>query len=181
MNKIINVSGNKVSEKRYRELADKIQNPDFCQLASSLPIVNRPFIMTVRNPVSSLGVAIALLTGSLLSISPAEAGVLTVPSGLNQPSPLSGAKPFSARVVLFEEFGLQDYKDSNDDPKEDLGKTTLPRPLDSAGNADCTGNVDNDGLDSLIKNKELYPLPGEFAHTEKDADGKFIYANPWSD
>jgi FtsP/CotA-like multicopper oxidase with cupredoxin domain len=181
MNKIINVSGNKVSEKRGRELTDKVENLDFCQLASILPIVNSLFIITVRNPASSLGVAIALLTGSLLSISPAKAGVLTVPSGLNQPSPLSGAKPFSARVVLFEEFGLQDYKDSNGLPKEDLSKTTLPRPLDSTGNADCTGNVDNAGLDSLIKNKELYPLPGEFAHTEKDADGKFIYANPWSD
>lgn len=152
------------------------------EIAVNLAVINSPFVMTVRNSASNLGVAIALLTGSLLSISSAEAvAVLTVPSGLSQPSPLFGAKPFSARVVLFEEFGLQDYKDANGLPKEDLGKTTLPRPLDSASNTDCTGNVDNAGLDSIIKNKGVYPLPGEFAHTEKDADGKFIYADPWSD
>ena len=151
MKKIINFSGNKIAEKRCGELADKAQNP---------AVANSPFDIIDRNSVSNLGVAIALLTGSLLSAGIAQAaGVLTVPSGLNQPSPLSGAKPFSARVVLFEEFGLQDYKDSNGLPKEDLGKTTLPRPLDSAGNVDCTGNVDNAGLDSIIKSKFVYLMP----------------------
>ena len=78
MKKIINFTGNKIAEKRYRELADKAPNSGFCQLDLSLPIDNSTFLMTVRNPVSNLGVAIALLTGSLLSISPADAGVLTV-------------------------------------------------------------------------------------------------------
>ena len=174
MNNITNFIGVEAVENRCPVRVDEV--------AVNLAVINSPFVMTVKNSASNLGVAIALLAGSLLSISFAEdAGALTVPSGLNQPSPLFGAKPFSARVVLFEEFGLQDYKDANGLPKEDISKETLPRPLDLEGNADCSGNVDNDGLDSLIKNKKLYPLPGEFAHTEKDADGKFIYPNPWSD
>lgn len=108
------------------------------------------------------------------------AGTLTVPSGLSQPSPLFGATPFSTPVVLFEEFGLQDYKDSNGLPKVDLSKTTLPRPIDPiTGQVDCTGNHDDRSIDSIIKNKELYPLPGEYTHNEVDANGKFIYPNPW--
>ena len=124
---------------------------------------------------SSLAIAIAALVATT---APVQAAVLTVPSGLEQPSPLFGVKPFSTPVVLFEEFGLQDYKN-----EEDSSKDTLPRPIDQSTNLpDCTGNIDNGGLDSIIQKKGLYPLPGEFANYEKDAaTGKFAHANPWAE
>ena len=139
--------------------------------------------MLASKSAFSLGVAIAVLSGCLVFTVPVHAAkILTVPSGLEQPSPLFGVQPFSTPVVLFEEFGLQDYKDSSGNPKEDLSKTTLPRPIDPSTNqVDCTGNHDDGGIDSIIRHKELYPLPGQFAHNEMDADGKFIYANPWAE
>ena len=141
------------------------------------------WLMLASKSAFSLGVAIAVLSGCLVFTVPVHAAkILTVPSGLEQPSPLFGVKPFSTPVVLFEEFGLQDYKDSSGNPKEDLSKTTLPRPIDPSTNqVDCTGNHDDGGIDSIIRHKELYPLPGQFAHNEMDADGKFIYANPWAE
>ena len=148
-------------------------------------------IVTVNNKTSgfkvratsSLAMAIAAtLSGFVATTVPAQAAVLTVPSGLEQPSPLYGVKPFSTPVVLFEEFGLQNINDSNGVPQEDKSKTTLPRAIDpSTSQVDCSGNHDNGGLDSIIKNKELYPLPGEFSHNEKEADGKSTYVNPWAE
>ena len=178
MNKAINFSGGDGAEKLCRDVTGKVLKPGLNQADS---INKSEFAMTASEPAASLAVAIGVLFCCLVSAMPAHAGTLSVPSGLEQPSPLFGAKPFSTPVVLFEEFGLQDYKDSNGLPKEDQSKTTLPRPTDlSTGQVDCTGNHDEGGIDSIIKNKELYPLPGEYAHNEVDANGKIIHANPWA-
>ncbi len=126
---------------------------------------------------STLGVTIVLLSGYLGAVAPAEAAVLTVPSGLETPSPLFGSKPFAARLLQFEEFGLQNY-----DGVEDSTKATLPRPVDPAtGEVDCGGNPEANGssLDEIIKIKQMYPLPAEYALTGRDVDGKFTYTNAW--
>lgn len=139
-------------------------------------------LFSKTHKLNNLSIAIAAISGCLFAPTLAHAGTLTVPTGLVQPSPLFGAKAFSTPVVLFEEFGLQNYNDSNGQPQEDSSKSTLPRPIDTlTGQVDCTGNHDDGGLDSIIKNKELYPLPGEFSHNEVDAQGKFIYPNPWEE
>lgn len=146
-------------------------------------IANQPSIKTENKAIkfskltSGLAIAIASLSGYVTTTVPVHAKILTVPSGLEQPSPLYGVSPFSTPVVLFEEFGLQDFKN-----EEDTSKDTLPRPFDQSSNqVDCSGNIDNGSLDSLIKHSKLYPLPGEFSHNEKDANGKFVYANPWAE
>ncbi|NOT13700.1 MAG: multicopper oxidase domain-containing protein [Methylococcaceae bacterium] len=143
-------------------------------------------------PASRLAVGISVALGLLVinAGSAQAAGILKVPSGLEQPSPLFGAKPFSTPVVLFEEFGLQDYKDSTGAPREDSSKMTLPPPIppitrevdctgaydstDALGNyiTDAQGNTYGDLLDGLIKNKGLYPLPSQLANA--------VEPNPWS-
>ena len=177
MNKIIIFNDRRVDEKQRKDLADKTEG---FSAKKSKSINSTSLAMFASKPASGLAVAIAALSGCLVYTVPAHAGTLTVPSGLSQPSPLYGVKPFSTPVVLFEEFGLQNIKDSSGVPQEDKSKTTLPRAIDPiTQKVDCTGNHDDGGLDSIIKNKELYPLPGEFAHNEKDANG-FVYPNPWA-
>ena len=111
----------------------------------------------------------------LMSLAANQAHALAIPSGMDQPSPLFGATPFSARLVLFEEFGLQDYKS-----EADASKLKLTPPVDPAtGLTDCQGNHDDEGLNALIRKNTLYPLPGQFANYEKDANGHFVYTNAW--
>lgn len=139
-------------------------------------IANEHKAIQLNKLTSGLAIAIAALSGYVTTSAPANAAVLTIPSGLEQPSPLFDVKAFSTPVVLFEEFGLQDYKN-----EEDSSQDRLPRPFDtSSGQVDCTGNIDNTGLDSMIQKNRLSPLPGEFAHYEKDANGKYVYTNPWA-
>jgi FtsP/CotA-like multicopper oxidase with cupredoxin domain len=127
---------------------------------------------------SVAGVAIAL---GLLSVG-AGAGTLSVPSGLAQPSPLFGAKPFKARVVLFEEFGPQDYKvesDGSSYPK-------LPSPIDPVtSKADCAGNPTSsgEGLDELIRAKSVFPAVTEYSQQndpDKPGDPKVAQNNWWA-
>ena len=121
-----------------------------------------------------LSVAIAMAIG-LHSGMASAAEELVVPTGLLQPSPLFGAQPFSARIVLFEEFGLRDFNN-----EAVTSGVNLPPPVNSiTGLTDCQGNHDVKGLDNLIASTTLYPLPEEMAHHEKDAQGKFLYSNPW--
>ena len=114
---------------------------------------------------------------------------LTVPSGLDQPSPTFGALPFTARVVLFEEFGLQDYNDAQGNPKVDTAKTTLPAPIDAATTSvDCYGNPDPAALDSIISMPAVWPLATEFSKQDDplanpaslELSGATVVQNPWS-
>ncbi len=102
------------------------------------------------------------------------------PTGASEPSPLFGATPFSQRVVLFEEFGLQDYNDASGAPKsEDPKQTMLPPPVDPVtGEIDCQGNpvANGDALDNLIKNELLYPAAQEYS----DMDTLGASQNPWT-
>lgn len=128
---------------------------------------------TSRNLVALLPTAVCVAMGAP---NLSSAAVLDVPSGLQTPSPLYGAAPFSARIVLFEEFGLQNYKAEVDD-----SPTLLTPPVSANGQSDCQGNPieSGAGLDALIKKNKLFPLPGELANLEKGSDGKFVYSNPW--
>ncbi len=149
---------------------------DFVHIASQLSGTTESNAMKFSKLTSGLAIAIAALSGYVATTAPVHAKILTVPSGLEQPSPLFAAKPFNTPVYLFEEFGLQDYRN-----EEDTSKNTLPRPIDTSTNQiDCAGNHDEGGLDSIIKNKSLYPLPRDLALTDKDTSGKFVYANPWA-
>ena len=109
----------------------------------------------------------------------ANAAILDIPSGMQTKSNLLLAKPFTARMVLFEEFGTKPLTTAVDD-----SRTLLPPPLKDDGTTDCYGNnIDpaksGDKLDALIKKDKLYPAPGKSAHTEKDADDNYVYVNPW--
>ena len=128
-----------------------------------------------RPLAAGLSAAISLMA---LSAGAPNAAVLNVPTGASERSNLFGAAEFSARVVLFEEFGLKDYK-------EDPNHKTLPPPLDPlTGELDCLGNPtlsaltpaqpeDAQGakLDALVQSNGLYPMPGEFADE--------LTRNPW--
>ncbi len=127
--------------------------------------------MGFRSALLPVAICLALGTSNVV-----HAAVLDIPSGLQTPSPLYGAAPFSARIVLFEEFGLQNYKAEVDD-----SPVFLTPPVKVGGQVDCQGNPAESGagLDALIQKNKLYPLPAELAHHEKGADGKFVYVNPW--
>lgn len=146
---------------------------------------------THLNPAPlALGICMAL--GLVSGV--AQAGTLTVPSGLSQPSPLFGATPFSARVVLFEEFGLQEYADGISKPESSRSKITLPtpEPVDALGNVigpvDCYGHPNPAALDEIIKMRDIWPLATEYSqqddvitHPETvSVDGATVAQNPWS-
>lgn len=125
---------------------------------------------------------LSLLIGLALGLpTMASAGTLNIPSGLSQPSPLFGATPFSARLVLFEEFGTQNYDGLEGSSTNTLAAPTKKDPLDESKDmAVCNGNPEPRKLDDIIEATNLYPLPGKFAHDEKDATtGKYVYSNPW--
>jgi len=128
----------------------------------------------------------ALGTVAMLATT-ANAAVLNIPTGAEQRSPLFGAQPFKARIVLVEEFGLQPYTgveastvDSHGDPQSrtlglPIGVATFGFDLDP-----CRGTPKGSDLDEIIKLEGLYPLPGEYADDAHNGDGEFQHANPWS-
>jgi manganese oxidase len=79
-----------------------------------------------------------------------------IPTGA-PPSPLFGAAPFSQKVLLFEEFGLQSL------PTTDSG-ARLPVP------SACNNSPGSAAIDTFLK-KPLSPAPQEAANTVKQ--------NPW--
>jgi len=140
--------------------------------------------MKYKQSVTSMALALGLLG----TYSAAEAGTLTVPTGADQPSPLFGAQPFKARVVLVEEFGANNYTGAEaaaaDDSGQPLTRTLgLPQALSTTSGDldDCHGAPKGSDLDNVIKMTELYPLPaaGGFATDELGDDGKFKYHNAW--
>ncbi len=186
MNKIINFSGRENAEKKTINPLSQVSDKKRPCMRSQNELDKSTSALNYKSSATCIAVALGLL--GFISGSVHAAATLTVPSGLEQPSPLYGVKPFSTPVVLFEEFGLQDIRKNPDGSiKEDSSKETLSRPIIAVdpvtGQVDCTGTFDTiglDGLDSLIKNNDLYPVPVALARNEKDATGKFIYANPWA-
>lgn len=154
MNKTIYFSGRENAGKRYRDGTGKVRKMGFNQPDSS----NRSALaMTVGKPTSSLAVAIAILSGCLVSAGPAHAR-FDIPTGAPA-SPLFGATEFSQRMLLFEEFGTQPIPSSADSTNP-----MLPAP------SGCDNMPAGGELDAFLS-KSLYPLPGKFADT--------TLANPW--
>jgi FtsP/CotA-like multicopper oxidase with cupredoxin domain len=132
---------------------------------------------------------VALALGLLgLGSGPSQAGLLSVPTGAEQRSPLFGAQPFKARIVLVEEFGSNGYTGVEAAASDDNGNSVAPTlGLPQAGTTsigdldDCHGTPKGSDLDDIIKMTELYPLPtaGGFAVDELGDDGKFKYKNAW--
>jgi len=142
-----------------------------------------------QHTISPLALGVCMALGLLVDST--QAGTLNVPSGLDQPSPTFGALPFTARVVLFEEFGTLDMHDNSTGlPKEDFSHATLPAPVDPiSGATDCSGNpADGQALDDIIKKKEIWPLPGQYSRQDDPvanpdsvlASNATVEQNPWS-
>jgi hypothetical protein len=113
----------------------------------------------ITKPIPNLGVAIALLTGSLVAAFPAHAKI-NVPTDMS-PSPLKigtapKAEEFTAKLLMFEEFGLNPMPDP--DSVASLN-TTLPVA------AGCNNSPNGVALDGFLDEK-LHPMPRR--RVEKD-------------
>lgn len=115
-----------------------------------------------------------------MTAGPADAALLSVPTGAEQRSPLFGAAPFKARIVLVEEFGTTAYT-GVEAPASSSSLLDVPEAVATFGfDLDpCRGTPKPGDLDDIIKMTELYPLPGELADEELTAGGGFKHANPW--
>jgi FtsP/CotA-like multicopper oxidase with cupredoxin domain len=134
-------------------------------------------------PGRNLALAAAVSASLSLVAGAAQAGTLNVPSGLEQRSPLFGASPFKARIVLFEEFGTQPYKVENStNPDGSISYPKLPRPVVGTS-IDCLGNpdVNGDGLDEIIKQNSVYPALNQYsAQNDPTKPGEpQVAQNPW--
>jgi FtsP/CotA-like multicopper oxidase with cupredoxin domain len=119
--------------------------------------------LSSSNPLSKLSIAVALLAGSMVTAIPAHAR-FNIPTDMS-PSPVKiGSSPkadeFTAKVLLFEEFGLKDYSDnSNCDPNQRPCK--LPEPqgdISDASKVFCQNMPAGDQLDKFLK-EDLFPAP----------------------
>jgi hypothetical protein len=135
-------------------------------------------VVTVKNeisgfkvrPNSSLAIAIAAtLSGYLISATPAQAAV-NIPTD-SAPSPLciagACATEFTAKMLMFEEFGTKDISSSTSSISTHSPYTTT----------DCFGNVDGPALDKFLS-EDLASLPSR----RSDEDDNHIPAtatNPW--
>lgn len=134
------------------------------------------FVMVGRNPVSMLAVAIAALSGYLLSPSPALAAFnipteVAIPPSLVPvpiPSPLcingSCATPFTAKLLMFEEFGLKNLSSSS-------STAVLPTPTG------CQNGPDGQALDNFLK-EDLNSVPTRKSDMT-DAGVAILSPNPW--
>ena len=107
--------------------------------------------------LSAIGLA-ALISLVAIAPGPAAAGKFKVPTGAS-PSPLFGAKPFTQKMLRFEEFGTQPLPQG----KQKKG-TTLPMP------EDAWNGPDPGALDTFL-DQPLSPPPSRMANV---AD-----PNPW--
>lgn len=103
---------------------------------------------------TALGYGLALCGPATAQVVPPPAGI---PTGASASPLLNGTTPFSTKLLLFEEFGLQPL------PSTDSG-ARLPVP------AGCVSSPGASALDSFLK-KPLSPLPTEEANV-----GTY---NPW--
>jgi manganese oxidase len=102
--------------------------------------------------LSNMAVAIAAVCGSVVFAPSAVAGI-NVPTDMT-PSPLcingQCATPFSAKMVMFEEFGLEHFSDSSNSGP--LSTTKLPSAVD------CFSGPNGVELDAFLK-EDIHPLP----------------------
>ncbi len=117
-----------------------------------------------HHPVSQLAIVIAVLSGCLTYTGPSQAGfnIPTASTGdVPLPSPLcingSCATPFTAKLFMFEEFGLKDISNTSYTPSSTSG---LPQPLEDATDptAVCRNGPEGAALDNFLK-EDLYTAP----------------------
>lgn len=163
MNKTIHFSVRDNAEKSYRDLTDKIQRPGLNPTDS---INTKSFALPFGKPSSNLAIAIAALSGYLFSASPAHAA-FNIPTatvdpatGLftPEPSPLcingSCATPFTAKMLMFEEFGLKNMSSSS------ISTSAFPQPTEDPADptAVCRNAPDGQALDNFLK-EDLNSVP----------------------
>ena len=182
MNKTINFSGGNGAENISRDVADKVLKPGFNQLDS---IDKSAFAMTIRKSASSFAVAIAVLSGCLASATPAQAAFNIPTTNANPvtgiitpvPSPLcingSCATEFTAKMLMFEEFGTKNLSSSGSGP--------FPGPVGDPADptAVCRNAPDGAALDDFLK-QNLNSVPTR--KSDKTDEGLAILTpNPWDE
>jgi manganese oxidase len=103
-------------------------------------------------PVSSLAIAIVAITGCLIHAGSTQAAI-NVPTDMTaSPLCINGqcASEFTAKMVMFEEFGLEHFSDSSN--SESSSTTQLPSA------ADCFSGPDGAALDEFL-DEDIHPLP----------------------
>ncbi|MEQ1740458.1 MAG: multicopper oxidase domain-containing protein [Methyloglobulus sp.] len=109
-------------------------------------------------PVSSLAIAITAITGCLMNSGFVQAGI-NVPTDMTaSPLCINGqcASAFTAKMLLFEEFGLEHFSDDSNSNSGAL-TSTLPSV------ADCQSMPNGAELDNFLK-EDIHPLPSEEAN-----------------
>ncbi len=139
MKKMTYFSGQNVAKKRCIDMTERV-------------------VILSSKPITNLAIAIAVLTGGLLSSGSAHAA-FNIPTDLpKSPLCINGqcATPFTAKMVLFEEFGVKDYSTlSGNTP----AMATLPSVADCFSTPDHHDPVTGDhDLDTFLS-QELYPMP----------------------
>ncbi|MBK8814377.1 MAG: multicopper oxidase domain-containing protein [Methylococcaceae bacterium] len=134
-------------------------------LSSEKPADKRCIDMTVQvapfssKPITNLAFAIAALTGCLFNYGDVQAAI-NVPTDMPaSPLCINGqcAEPFTAKMVMFEEFGLEHYSDSgNSGNLSDV----LPSPPENPDDplAVCRDMPVGADLDNFLK-EDLHPMP----------------------
>ncbi|MDD1610311.1 MAG: hypothetical protein LUO95_06815 [Methylococcaceae bacterium] len=122
-------------------------------------------------PTSSLAIAIAAtLSGYLISATPVQAA-FNMPTDMT-PSPLcingSCATEFTAKMLMFEEFGLKDASSSST-------SSSTPFPVPS----DCFGIPDGAALDNFLK-EDLHSIPTRKSDKLDDDVTPITASNPWA-
>ncbi len=152
MKKLSKFSNRKVTNHQFKDNSGKVA-------------INLAF----RKPASNLAMAITALSGCLIYTAPSLAAFnIPTENGVNPvpvPSPLcingSCATEFTAKMLMFEEFGL---KDASSLSSSTVSTATLP-PV-----ADCQSMPDGAALDEFLK-EDLNSLPSRVTDLSKP--------NPW--
>ena len=113
--------------------------------------------MTARHMVTRFALLTCTALGSW-TIASAPAGAANIPTGAPRSPLLNGATPFSQKLLLFEEFGLQ--------PLPTVADSGARLPIPGA----CNNSPGSSALDDFLE-KPLSPAPGE----EANVTGQ----NPW--
>ena len=133
------------------------------------------FVLSLGKPTSNLAVAIALLSGCLSVVTTAEAAFNIPTATVDKitglftpvPSPLciagSCATEFTAKLLMFEEFGTKDASTLN---SATLSPAVLPAPV-----GDCGNMPDGAALDAFL-NQDLNSLPNRVVDE--------TIPNPWA-
>jgi manganese oxidase len=139
MNKTIQFSDRKITGKRSGHMAEKVE------MCSSKP-----------TRLTSLAVAIAALCAYVGPASPIQAKI-NVPTDMPaSPLKINGleAKPFTAKILVFEEFGNQAMPSENSGPSQAPGLPSV---------ADCQSTPDGQALDDFLS-QTISPFPTRTAN-----------------